>query len=296
MAKQSTTFTAIGTHWTIDALQPLEDQAWSKLCSAIEKRIEMFDETYSRFRSDSLITHMAKRAGDYKMPSDAKELLLFYRQLYDITDGLVTPTIGSVIAGLGYDESYSFQEKADLAPALSWDEAINYHEPWLTVKKPVQLDFGAAGKGYLVDIVGAIIESFEVFAYVINAGGDIRCRPATNEPIMIGLENPLDGSEVIGAVALGRESLCASAASKRAWGKYHHIVHPSEAASTDTASAVWVMAESTMLADGLATALFFTPPERLMQKFKFEYAILKPDMSLQYSRNFPITVYEGGGH
>jgi thiamine biosynthesis lipoprotein len=55
--------------------------------------------------------------------------------------------------------------------------------------------------------------------------------------------------------------------------------------------ATWVLANSTMMADGLATALFFTPAAKLAQQFAFEYAVLMPDMSLQHSRNFPVTLF-----
>ena len=40
------------------------------------------------------------------------------------------------------------------------------------MKQAAMLDFGAAGKGYLVDIVGQVLENHGIKNYVIDAGGD----------------------------------------------------------------------------------------------------------------------------
>jgi thiamine biosynthesis lipoprotein len=50
--------------------------------------------------------------------------------------------------------------------------------------------------------------------------------------------------------------------------------------------ATWVIAEQTMIADGLATALFFVPPEQLREAFQFEYARMHYNGSLEYSPRF----------
>ena len=45
----------------------------------------------------------------------------------------------------------------------------------------------------------------------------------------------------------------------------------------------WVVAESALLADALATALYFVPPKVLLPHFAFEYLILNPDFVAEHS-------------
>jgi thiamine biosynthesis lipoprotein len=295
MTTRTTTFAAIGTHWKIDVHEKLSANEWANLKQAIQSRIELFDRTYSRFRADSMVSRMSNRPGTYELPSDADALLAFYQQLYDVTDGLVTPTIGSVISDLGYDDIYSLQAKSSIAPAPTWHDTMEHHGSRLSIKQPVLLDFGAAGKGYLVDIVGDIIESFNIRSYGINAGGDILYHSADEKPVEIGLENPFDSQEVIGSVTLTSGSLCASSTTKRAWGEHHHIAHPAGNSVSGELVAAWVLADTTMLADGLATALFFVAADRLQEEFEFEYALLKTGMELEYSRGFPLKMFDRSG-
>lgn len=287
-------FEAIGTRWDIQILQPIRQAQWTELRSQIMRRIESFDKTYSRFRQDSLVTAASKRAGRYELPPDGYSLLRFYEQLHKATKGKVTPLIGQTMADAGYDAQYSFKQKT-LHPAPSWESVLSYDKQSFSVARPALLDFGAAGKGYLVDIIGSMMEAAGVLSYAINAGGDIRHRSTGNEALEIGLENPADTSEAIGVASLHNASLCASAGAKRQWGKFHHIIDPQQLQSPREVMACWVAAKDTMAADGLATALFFAPPSDLRKHFSFSYAILHNDMSLRSSRDFPAQFFAATG-
>lgn len=291
MTLHKTTFEAIGTHWTIDAWCDLTLKKWDALQTLIHKRIDAFDKTYSRFQEDSLITHMSQTAGTYKMPDDGYALLHFYERLYRATDGKVTPLIGQTVSDAGYDARYSLTSQTLQSPA-PWDEIIEHSESELTMHKPALLDFGAAGKGYLIDIIGAILTANGVDRFVINAGGDMLHRATTPHSITVGLEHPLDTTQVIGTIELQNASLCASAGSRRKWGKYHHIIDPSKLESPTEILATWVIADHAIVADGLATALFFARPDKLAKQFSFSFALLHQDMALQYSDNFPVTLFE----
>ena len=77
---------------------------------------------------------------------------------------------------------------------------------------PVQLDFGACGKGYLVDLLGRMLRSTQ---FVIDAGGDLLIH--AEQPISIALEDPEDSSRAIGVAHIVNGALCASAPSRRHW-------------------------------------------------------------------------------
>lgn len=290
MKSRTIAFEAIGTHWQIDCQAQLGDDEWQQLISSVKSRIELFDRTYSRFRDDSLVTTMARLGGTFELPSDAKKLMDQYRSLYELTNGAFTPLIGNILSDSGYDASYSFVEKPLRKPS-TWDEALLYNFPSLSINTGEILDFGAGGKGYLIDIVASILVEHGINSFCVDAGGDIFQRSETNTPLSIGLEDPQDTSLAIGIAALCNRSIAGSAGNRRKWGKYHHIFDPHTKDSTYEVLATWVVADTALLADSLATCLFFVPPETLLEKFSFEYLVLYPDRSTIYSQNFPAKLF-----
>lgn len=60
----------------------------------------------------------------------------------------------------------------------------------------VQLDFNSVAKGYTVDLLAALIEGFGAENYLVDIGGEVRCRGVNREgrPWRIGIETPFDGN------------------------------------------------------------------------------------------------------
>jgi thiamine biosynthesis lipoprotein len=277
-------FEAIGTHWKID----LPDSVPVSLQQVILDRIEVYDRVYSRFRTDSTIWKLSQAGGVLHLDQQGKALFTLYKSLYDLSDGLVTPLIGQTLAQVGYDHHYSFIPSTITSPP-AWEEILELSDDQLLLKRPFLIDTGAAGKGQLIDIVSGLIEEQGIETYIVDAGGDIRHYTGTEG--RIGLEHPDDSTKVIGVTVLHQASICGSAGNRRTWGNYHHVFHPKTLTSVNSVLATWVIAETTMLADGLSTALFFVEPERLTAHFDFAYVILYPDYSVKYSKNFQGEIY-----
>jgi len=130
------------------------------------------------------------------------------------------------------------------------------------------------------------VESFSV-----NAGGDICVRDKKGVPMRIGLEHPEDTALAIGVAEISNQSICGSAGNRRAWGEYHHIMNPHTLASVRAVSAVWVVAQTTMLADALATCLFFVTPFTLSSRYAFQYLMMYSDSSVERSAQFPAELF-----
>jgi thiamine biosynthesis lipoprotein len=282
-------FEAIGTHWWIGIFSPLEARAITELQDRVAIRIEAFDSVYSRFRSDSLVSKVAERLGAYHFPPDSAALFAHYRSLYDATNGLVTPLIGSVLSDAGYDSSYSLVSK-QLREPPKWDEALRFEGTTLHVKQAVLLDFGAAGKGYLVDLVAQELRDCGVLEYCIDAGGDMACH-GMGTPLRVGLENPDDLSEVVGVAELTEGALCGSAGNRRTWQNFTHVMDPKKLASPRHIKAVWAYATDTLTADGLTTALYFQDAEALRTQFEFEHCMIYADGSVSVSHGFPAKLF-----
>ena len=283
-------FEAIGTHWAIDIQDDLSSEAEVVLLKKINDRIVKFDMDYSRFREDSLVTKMSKETGEFYLPEDADIMMTLYKKMYDVTSGLVTPLIGQVLSDAGYDAKYSLSPK-HLTKPKTWDEVIKWENPNLTLNEPALLDFGASGKGYLVDIVSEVIENNGVTSYCVDAGGDMRQRSSKGEKLKVGLEHPGDKTMVIGVAEVFNQSLCGSAGNRRKWRGFHHIINPETLSSPDNILAVWTMADTTILADILTTGLFFVSPETLLKHFSFEYLVIYSDYSMKKSDGFSAEIF-----
>ncbi|AEM84059.1 FAD:protein FMN transferase [Streptomyces violaceusniger] len=274
-------FDAIGARWRIDTGEPLG----GGLRRRIEERIERFDATYSRFRSDSLVSRIAAApdGGRFTFPEDAVRLFGLYDRLFTATDGAVDPLVGRYLELLGYDAGYSLTPAPDDVRAAHhaqggprWATDIVRRGRTLITRRPLVIDVGAAGKGHLVDIVSEILRTDGVNRFVVDGSGDLRHAGGTG--IRVGLEHPLDPGLVIGVTDLCDRALCASAVTRRAWGEgLHHVVDPRTGVPTRDVIATWVVADRAAVADGLATALFFTDAHRLAEVFRFAYVRMFAD-------------------
>ena len=188
----------------------------------------------------------------------------------------------------------------------TWGQDVERHGTTLVTRGPVQLDFGACGKGYLVDLLGRMLRSTQ---FVIDAGGDLLIH--AEQPISIALEDPEDSSRAIGVAHIVNGALCASAPSRRHWNvavnertqiAIHHLLNAIDGLPAQQTEASWayVPANATLnlardyptaVADGLATALFVSDVAQLQRTFDFTYATLDESRQIAVSRNFPADLF-----
>lgn len=210
----------------------------------------------------------------------------------------------------------------------TWHGSVERHGCTLITRGPVSLDFGACGKGYAVDLIAALLHDGGCNdernternadhhagpnanraadrALVIDAGGDLLVHlgqsPDQPVPLRVALEHPSDSTQAVGVAEIMDGALCASAPSRRHWGeqsgmRLHHLLNAIDGMPADSVAAAWAYvpqqaAFPCATADGLATALFVTPPDRLRARFRFECAFIDADGMLHASRNFPATLF-----
>jgi FAD:protein FMN transferase len=290
VAPSTFTFDAIGTRWCIDTDEPLSGDVRDRILN----RIRRFDLTYSRFRPDSLVSQVAAApaGGRFEFPEDSVALFDLYDRLITATEGAVDPLVGRQLELLGYDSTYSLTpapaavragERARGRP--TWASDIVRDGTTLVTRRPLVIDVGAVGKGYLVDIISAILQQAGVARFVVDAGGDLR--HCGELGLRVGLEHPLDPRLVIGVANLQNRALCASAVNRRAWDDgLHHLLDARTGAPATEVVATWAVAGNAALADGLATALFFTGAQRLAETFRFAHVRMLADGRAELSPNF----------
>ncbi|WP_326761641.1 FAD:protein FMN transferase [Streptomyces phaeochromogenes] len=283
-------FEAIGTGWQIDTDKPMS----AGLRTHVLDRIRQFDATYSRFRPDSTVTRIAaaRDGGRFEFPEDSLRLFDLYDRLYTATEGAVDPLVGRQLELLGYDPAYSLTPAPDEVRAAerarghaSWAADVVRDGTTLVTQRPLVIDVGAAGKGYLVDLLAAILREAGHTRFVVDGSGDLL--HAGERTVRIGLEHPFDPKRVIGVSRLRNQALCASGVARRAWGDgLHHVLDARTGVPVEGVVATWVVADETALADGLATALFFTDAQRLAETFRFAYLRMHADGRVDRSSDF----------
>ncbi|MEO8283294.1 MAG: FAD:protein FMN transferase [Pseudarthrobacter sp.] len=279
-------FDGIGTRWEIATPRPLQTSVRARLLAVVEA----YDGEWSRFRPDSTVSAMAREPGRHEFPPEAAPLGRLYRTLYQLSAGAMTPLVGGSLERMGYDAAYSLRPAGPPMPAPRWEDALDWDGTVLTNHVPVVLDIGAAGKGQLVDLLAAELRSHAHESFLIDASGDLLyCGP---DVITVALEHPYDSTKAIGTVPVSGGALCASAANRRVWGDgLHHVLDGTTGQPVTTAVATWTMAASTMLADALATALFFVPGAALERTFDYSWLTVFSDGSAAYSAGFEGTLF-----
>lgn len=275
-------FEAIGVPWTVETPEPLPESGRA----AVTERIERFDRAWSRFRDDSLVSRMAREPGTWTLPSGAAALLGLYARLHTATGGRMTPLVGDRLAALGYDGSYRLRPASALAPVPAWADALAWDGERLTLLRPATLDVGAAGKGLLVDLVGDELAAHGLADSVIDASGDLRIRGrGTGRSERVALEHPDDPARAVGVVELASGALCGSAGNRRAWAGLHHILDAVTGQPTRAVAATWAIADTALVADGAATALFFVDGDSLAEALgeRIEWVRLWADGRLERS-------------
>ncbi len=270
-------FDAIGVPWQIDTADPLEGSARHE----IERLIDAFDADWSRFRADSLVTRLSRDGGAAVAPADTTAMLDAFAALSDATAGAVNPLVGESLARLGYDAAGSFVDRGALAAPADWRDRLTWDEHRLAVTQPALLDVGALGKGRLVDLVMAVVARVASGDIVVDASGDLAIRGAAQR---IGLEHPFDTRRAIGVWEVTDAALCASATNRRAWGEgLHHVLDARTGLPVRTIAATWAVAASAMVADALATALFFDGGPRLAHDWDVEWVRMTTDGRVEWS-------------
>lgn len=161
-----------------------------QLDRAAKASMSLFDEQsrlsrLNRNESDSLDEHLAYNI----MLADSVSRLS--AGAYDITIAPLTRAWG--FAGKAAEQ----QPNIDSLLEFIGYEKIRIEGSRLVKSDPrVQLDLNSIAKGYTVDLLAAMLEERGVENYLVDIGGEVRCRGVnrTGNPWRIGIETPFDGN------------------------------------------------------------------------------------------------------
>lgn len=236
--------------------------------------VNQFDNDYSRFKPDSLIMQLAKSGELISPPVELLRMLDYSKELYYASEGAFNITVGATLSKLGYGDP----KDAGTAITDPW-EYIHYGKGKVAIPKGLVIDLGGLGKGWLIDGVAAILQRHGINNFIVNGGGDLYVQ--SPEPVEFALEDPYNEERVLQTVRIQCGALAGSNTRKRSWdtavGRKHHIIDPASGDSSNSGIvASYVIADTALVADSLATIAILRPglKDVLSKKYKAKMRLL----------------------
>lgn len=271
---------ALGTIWFIEIFDSLSEEKILNLKKEIISFVENFEQKYSRFRVNSLLNNLNYEK-QISFDKDLWQMLDIGEKFYKETNGAFDLFIKKDLENIGYGKQIDREEKeivVDPTKPRVWNDGKN-----IFLNSTSQIDLGGIGKGYLIDLLSQkLLQGFGINYFVINGGGDIYASSDNGSPIAVQLEHPSKAYESVGVVDLKNQSLCASSTVKRKWifnnQKQNHFIN----FDTEKDKASFVVADTAVVADVLASVACIIPDEVSVVKFcqreNAQYWILNDDI------------------
>ncbi|WP_462411262.1 FAD:protein FMN transferase [Neobacillus sp. Marseille-QA0830] len=201
----------------------------------VYKQFERIEDTCSRFKSDSELSHLNRHVGkEIPVSDDLFQILEQAEQLYIETGGIFNPGILSALEDAGYSASIETIRGQNLefpwgnraVAVLAFPYRLNKTDQ--TVMLHQKIDLGGIAKGWVIDRTAELLE--KVGYGFINVGGDIRIFGDLPRPLNIGIEEPNAPAKMISSIQVKDGAVATSTSGKRKWLKngvqQHHLIDP----------------------------------------------------------------------
>jgi thiamine biosynthesis lipoprotein len=218
-------------------------------------------------------------------------LLTLGQDLYKHTDGIFNFLLGDVLAARGYGQARPGVRAHDTDTTPPPNPTTDIHiSPNLVTLAHGSVDLGGFGKGFLIDQLSVVLETFNVTEFVINGGGDLYGTSDNGSPITVYLEHPTKPATYLGTTTLYHQGFAASSPHKRVW-THHNETHTHFVGSHARAS--FVKTSRAALADGFATAVAIMDESAIANtanQEKFWYACYDPASQSLYHNGLVIPI------
>lgn len=201
----------------------------------VYEQTRRIEHKFSRYRADSVVGQLNLRAGTtVDVDEETHRLLTFAQELYLMSDGLFDVTSGALRRVWRFDGTSGVPSAAAVdavRPSIGWHQ-VHLAADTFYMPEGMELDLGGIGKEYAVDCAYACIEQMDDVAFLVNFGGDLRCKGprVSGAGWMIGIEHPERSAVSVLELELSQCALATSGDTKRCiiegGVRYGHILNP----------------------------------------------------------------------
>lgn len=259
-----------------------------KLQQQIDERLITINKSMSTYDDTATIMtfNHAKSGEVIAIDDDFRQVLADSRTIYHASQGAFDPTVMPLVSLWGFGKELTAERLANppsteeihaVSTLIGLDKVIDTQEGISKTVDGVGLDFSAIAKGHGVDVVAKVLRDNGVNDYMVEIGGEIATQGKNpdNKTWTIGIDMPAMNStvqnrEILTALPLTNDHM-ATSGSYRNFLEYNgvlysHTIDPTTAAPVmNAAVSVTVLADSTALADGWATALSAMPMDKAIE-------------------------------
>lgn len=152
------------------------------------------ERQWSRYREGNIIHRINTAEGRaIRVDEETGRMLDYAETLWHLSGGRFDITSGILRRAWHFDGSDRLPTAAAVGGLLDhvgWHR-VQWHSPWLSMPKGMEVDFGGIGKEYAVDRTLRQMRTESSAPVLINYGGDIACDGprASGEPWQVGLRN-----------------------------------------------------------------------------------------------------------
>ena len=233
-----------------------------KMMKAIEERTSVYVDT-------SEIMHLVKASGTRAVGVSSETLMLLKKsvEVSERTRGAFDITVGVIKSLWGFDTEHPTVPDSSLVQSLL--SKVNYKDIHFQGdgvflrKRGMRVDLGGIAKGHIIDRGVDVLREAGIQSGIIEAGGDLRIfgKHPIREKWNIAIRHPRSNEGAFfGVLATEEISIATSGDYERYFYKdgkrYHHILDPQTGYPAEGCISVTVVAESALLADAYATAVF----------------------------------------
>lgn len=240
-----------------------------------------FETKFSRFYNESLLSKFNKTPVGEKYKLEPEFGLLFGKTIFwmDTTNGIFNPFILPSLYEAGYIKSFvpnkftendlKIKENKYPQTITEINEYLEIGDDYLKKLKPIYLDFGGIGKGYLTDkLVDKVKKIYEEFS--ISLGGDLYV--LSKEGIAIDISD--EKNKILKSINLINCAAATSSTSKRVFNDKNHIINAQtkQPLIKTKYKQATVIANLTEEADILAKTILLNPDfksELILEKYMF---------------------------
>lgn len=181
----------------------------------VDRWLQQLNQSLSTYVPNSVISEFNQSKEGLTKLQNTDPLLIKYflenirisKEINQESDGFFDPTVMPLVNYWGF--GYNQHQKLTEIDSMIIDSLLQFvgfeklnigsgEVPEILKPDPrVELDFSAVAKGYAIDVVSHILEdSFSIFNYLVDIGGESRARGVNNEGKVwrIGISEPVENS------------------------------------------------------------------------------------------------------
>jgi FAD:protein FMN transferase len=270
---------SMGTSYNIKASKLPEALTPAEINRQVKETLDKVNGQMSTYQKDSELSLFNQNTSTdwVKVSPELYGVIKEALKISQLSNGLFDVTVGPLVNLWGFGPEEMTTNPPDDAVVKEKLNQIGYQhlklkEDGTAVKKDmpnVYVDLSGIAKGYGVDQVAALLEHLGVIDYMVEIGGEIRVKGKNNQgqPWQIAVEKPTTERRMIEKILAMTDTGMATSGDYRNYFevegvRFSHTIDPRTGRPINhKLASVTVLSETSMEADGLATAFMVLGPE-----------------------------------